>query len=363
MCNLEAFSAPEAAAFAAHVRECAPRVDFAVNPNDHCAAITDVLHQSVPVVFPVQTTSRGRAQRQAWLSQTSLQAMDQRTLLMRRCRRMKYFWVRSSLAMCFRVWAVPTYESWWSTSRHIHTHNMRSLKASKACWARHVLKAFSWAHLIWQHIQDIMHALTTETVKVPGVWLSIGAKSRSLQLPSGASWILLGLQRPQGAQSWLHRLRRISDITYAHGSLAIKLSTKFVNLQVRNDAAQHYANIAGDISSAWSVHDHAEAFARLKRIGACSRRKARSPPPILKGFDGRPIEAEGDVAHTWTQHFAANEAGAVIPKEDLAWFEAQFPACPEQPFNDLVLAVDDLPTLAQFERPCKVTRSAAAGPD
>eukprot|EP00959_Pyramimonas_sp_CCMP1952_P191927 4013135-Pyramimonas_sp.AAC.1 len=89
-----------------------------------------------------------------------------------------------------------------------------------------------------------------DKVKVPGAWLSIGAKSRSLQLPSGASWILLGLQRPQGVQSWLHRLRRISDITYAHRLLAIKPSTKFVNLQVRNDAAQHYTNIAGAISSA-----------------------------------------------------------------------------------------------------------------
>eukprot|EP00959_Pyramimonas_sp_CCMP1952_P104027 2174290-Pyramimonas_sp.AAC.2 len=40
----------------------------------------------------------------------------------------------------FCVWAAPTCESWWSTSRHTHTHSMRSLKASKACWARYILK-------------------------------------------------------------------------------------------------------------------------------------------------------------------------------------------------------------------------------
>ncbi|CAK0891852.1 unnamed protein product [Prorocentrum cordatum] len=47
------------------------------------------------------------------------------------------------------------------------------------------------------------------------------------------------------------------------------------------------------------------------------------------------VKVNYKVPVAWLYIWDQNEAGAVMPREDLAWFEANAPACPEQYFTDL----------------------------
>eukprot|EP00959_Pyramimonas_sp_CCMP1952_P111122 2324552-Pyramimonas_sp.AAC.1 len=79
-----------------------------------------------------------------------------------------------------------------------------------------------------------------------GAWVTMGSKARS---PSA-----LRLQHHLGAREWLQRMQRILDLTHARRHSGMKLTTRHVNTRASTGAAQHYTDIASEISSEWSVH-------------------------------------------------------------------------------------------------------------
>eukprot|EP00959_Pyramimonas_sp_CCMP1952_P282563 5906021-Pyramimonas_sp.AAC.1 len=91
-----------------------------------------------------------------------------------------------------------------------------------------------------------------------------------------------------------------------------------VNHHVKQDAKQHASDLAAEVSSTWSRRDFKIAFAKLRAMGACSRRKKSfRPHPLLHGHDGQPLRDFIVVADSWVEHSGQVEAAPVIPFSDL----------------------------------------------
>eukprot|EP00959_Pyramimonas_sp_CCMP1952_P045993 960737-Pyramimonas_sp.AAC.1 len=66
--------------------------------------------------------------------------------------------------------------------------------------------------------------------------------------------------------------------------------TRYATHFVDQDARAHAKHLAQEVSSAWSRQDFKESFAKLRAMGACSRRKKSARPmPMLLGLEGKPL--------------------------------------------------------------------------
>ncbi|CAK0860385.1 unnamed protein product, partial [Prorocentrum cordatum] len=110
--------------------------------------------------------------------------------------------------------------------------------------------------------------------------------------------------------------------------------------------------------------DFKESYAKLRAMGACSRRKKSARPmPMLLGLEGKPLRSNIEVADRWLQHFSGEEAAPVIPFSDISWFMNSLPALTSDVTHNVDINIEDVPPLGITQQTLFRAKASAAGPD